>query len=288
MRPGFQDSGHVFSRRPSRGLFGLISCGIAFLALPAAARADGALYNLPPEILHVVLLLPAFLLGIGLHEWAHASTAWRLGDNTAANEGRLSLNPLDHLDPMGTLFIFVAVIKGWPLIGWGRPVPVSLRNFRRPIRDHALVAAAGPMMNVLIAATACVLVAALNTTGGSGGVAGHALRNVDRMLRLVSQVNFMLAVFNLIPIPPLDGSRILENYLDARQTLMMRQIQPYGFMILLVLIQTPLLEVPFGKVWVLMFALWSSPGYSLGFLLAVVAGWSAFLRTIRSQEFGGR
>jgi Zn-dependent protease len=145
-----------------------------------------------------LLLLPIVVASLALHELAHAYVAWRLGDPTAKEQGRLTLNPIAHLDPLGTLmFALTALLAGVPF-GWAKPVPVDPRNFRRPKEGMALVAVAGPAMNFVLALFA---LAVLRHAGLDG-------RAFD-VVALAYLVNVILGLFNLIPIPPLDGSRIV-------------------------------------------------------------------------------
>lgn len=151
----------------------------------------------------LLYLAPIVLASLTLHEVAHAWVAWRLGDPTAKDEGRLTLNPLVHVDPLGALmFVLTYVLAGLPF-GWARPVPVDPRHFRRAKEGMALVAAAGPATNFLVA-LACL------------AVLRHAPLD-DRALEAVGLayiVNVILGLFNLIPIPPLDGSRVVGALMD--------------------------------------------------------------------------
>ena len=162
------------------------------------------------DLMHTVYyVVPAFLLGIVLHEWAHAFVAWRMGDPTGRDLGRLTLNPLKHLDPIGTLMMFVAGI------GWANPVPINARNFRNPRAGIALSAGAGPLMNVAIAAVAIVLIHLLPPEQRDPFLLGHGF-SWFMLLITIAQVNALLAVFNLIPVKPLDGHHFLEVLLPAR------------------------------------------------------------------------
>ena len=163
-------------------------------------------------ILGLVALLPAFVL----HELAHAYTAVALGDPTPRYQGRLTLNPLKHLDLIGTILI---LSTGF---GWARPVEVNPTNFRDPLRDNAVVAAAGPLTNLLLALLAAFGLVALRPSGLT-----------LTFLYQFFAFNVALFVFNLIPIPPLDGSRILTGVLPRRQAYAFRQLEPYGWAILL-------------------------------------------------------
>ena len=170
----------------------------------------------------LLFLLPAVLIAATCHEFAHALVADRLGDPTARQLGRLSLNPLVHVDPLGTLFFVLFSF------GWARPVPVNPRNFANPRLGMLVVALAGPLANIVLAFAVGVLV---KTQGHTGTLWG----DLASMLVLI---NIVLAVFNLIPIPPLDGSRILEGLLPSDQALAYARIQPYGTVVILVLLYT--------------------------------------------------
>jgi Zn-dependent protease len=153
-------------------------------------------------------LLVAFsvlIASLTFHEAAHAWTANRLGDPTARMLGRLSLNPAVHVDVIGTIvFPLLAMLSGIPLLGWAKPVPVDMRNLRHPRRDFAVVAAAGPISNVILAAAGSVVFKLLPAESGGLLVNG---------LELFILLNVMLAVFNMIPVPPLDGGNVLMGIL---------------------------------------------------------------------------
>jgi len=170
----------------------------------------------------LLFLLPAVLIAATCHEFAHALVADRLGDPTPRQLGRLTLNPLVHLDPLGTVFFVLFSF------GWARPVPVNPRNFANPRLGMLVVALAGPLANIVLAFAVGVLVKTQGLTGTLWG-------DLASMLVLI---NIVLAVFNLIPIPPLDGSRILEGLLPSDQALAYARIQPYGTVVILVLLYT--------------------------------------------------
>lgn len=191
----------------------------------------------------VVLVFMAVLVAsLSFHELAHAWTASRLGDQTARHEGRVTLNPAAHVDPIGTLlFPLVAIVSGFPLIGWAKPVPVVPRNLRNPRRDMILVAAAGPASNVLLAGLVWLGYQAMAGSAASG-------LSLERPVLLVVvaalNVNIALAVFNMLPIPPLDGGNVLSNLLPARQSYAFdRLMRPYGFVFLYVLMLTGVLRM---------------------------------------------
>lgn len=195
-----------------------------------------AIWSEPVEELNVVqkviIWTPPVLLAITLHEVAHGRMAWQLGDPTARNLGRLSLNPLRHIDPMGTVVVpLVLLVLGGFLFGWAKAVPVDTRYLRRPLRDMALVALAGPLANVAMAflwAVLCVTTVNLQHSWPSVGLF------LFEMGKAGVAINTILAVLNLLPIPPLDGSRVLVGLLPglARP---FASIEPYGMVVLVVL-----------------------------------------------------
>lgn len=187
-------------------------------------------------------LLVSFLvlvLSLTVHEAAHAWSAYRLGDPTARMLGRLSLNPAVHVDPVGTvLFPLIALVTGLPLIGWAKPVPVDIRHFRVPRRDFALVALAGPVSNLLIATAASALFVPLEHLAEGGAAVPDV---VVSALLLTVIVNVLLAVFNLLPIPPLDGGNVLLGVLPEGAARVIEGLRPYGFLLLYGLMFTGLL-----------------------------------------------
>jgi Zn-dependent protease len=167
-------------------------------------------------------MLPAVLIAATVHEFAHALVADRLGDPTPRHLGRLSLNPLVHLDVLGTLFFILFSF------GWARPVPINPRNFANPRRGMLQVALAGPLANITLAFAVGLLVKARGEAGGPG---------ID-FAAMIVWINVVLAVFNLVPIPPLDGSRILESLLPVEQAAAYARFQPYGTLLILALLYT--------------------------------------------------
>ena len=166
--------------------------------------------------LSLLLTLPIMLLALSLHETAHGWVAWRGGDPTARNLGRLTLNPLKHIDPMGLIFL---MIFGY---GWAKPVPINTRYFRKPKRDMALTAAAGPAANLLLGLINAVLYGlfwglfkAQAYLGLTGMLLTFLLILADTFF-YAAAINFMFMLFNLIPIPPFDGSRIALAFLPDR------------------------------------------------------------------------
>jgi Zn-dependent protease len=195
--------------------------------------------------IHYVQVFISFivlLFSLTIHEMAHAWTADRLGDPTARLLGRVSLNPLVHADPIGTiLFPLLASITGLPLLGWAKPVPVNVRNLRRGRRDFVLVAAAGPTSNLLMAITAAVLLMLVPVTPVTLGEP-NVTAPLASLLSLALQINVLLAVFNMIPLPPLDGGNVVSGLLPERLSLAFNRIRPYGFLLIYALMLTGGLE----------------------------------------------
>tara|TARA_B100002052_G_scaffold259930_1_gene252823 strand:- start:59 stop:688 length:630 start_codon:yes stop_codon:yes gene_type:complete len=153
--------------------------------------------NIEPQI--IILLIPALVFSLSFHEFAHAWMAYRLGDNTAARLGRLTLNPMSHLDPIGSLALF---LMGF---GWAKPVPVDSRYLENPKQDMVKVAAAGPVSNIILAVVAALALRLLFSTD-------LLTDNIKTFLIIFMQINITLAVFNLLPVSPLDGSQIITPF----------------------------------------------------------------------------
>jgi len=186
----------------------------------------------------VVWILPV-VFAITVHEVAHGWMAKKYGDNTASLLGRLTLNPIKHIDPLGTIIIpglLLMTFTGF-IFGWAKPVPVDARNFKNPRRDMALVALAGPLANLLMA-IAWALIARL---GVVIGVEVISLPLIYTGIAGIS-INLVLALINLLPIPPLDGSRILTGMLPARWAWQYNRLERFGFIILLLLLYTGVLS----------------------------------------------
>lgn len=182
------------------------------------------------------IVIPQFIvlvLSLSFHEAAHAWTANRLGDSTARLLGRLTLNPLAHIDWIGTVaFPLIAMLSGVPLIGWAKPVPVNMSHLREPRRDFALVALAGPVSNLILAGGGAILLRLLAPiVPESAQWSGEAINFLFQIVRL----NTLLAVFNMIPVPPLDGGNVLMGVVPERAALGIAWLRPYGFLIIYVL-----------------------------------------------------
>jgi Zn-dependent protease len=184
----------------------------------------------------IFISFAVLLFSLTVHEMAHAWTADRLGDSTARHLGRVSLNPLVHADPIGTvLFPLIALITGAPIIGWAKPVPVDTRALNHPRRDYVLVAAAGPASNLVLAFLAATVLAAITISPQIAGETNVSVP-VARILSSLIRLNVLLAVFNMIPIPPLDGGNVLAGILPRSLGALFNNLRPYGVLLLYALI----------------------------------------------------
>ncbi len=167
----------------------------------------------------LILSAPAILFGLTIHEFSHGWVAWQLGDPTAKMMGRLTLNPLKHLDPIGTIALFLF------RFGWAKPVPIDPRNFRHPTRDMAISSLAGPAANLLTAAVAGLILRVL--------ILFHVGGFIATLISYFVLFNLILCFFNLLPIPPLDGSRLLYHLLPPDLAAGYARLERYGFIILI-------------------------------------------------------
>lgn len=179
------------------------------------------------EFPYVIVTL---IIAFSVHEFAHALVAYKFGDSTAKNQGRLTLNPLKHLDPFGTILIFIAGF------GWARPVPVNRFFFKNPRLAGILVSVAGPLSNLLLAALAYLAWYSMLAFG----IAENMQLGLMDFFNIFIQLNMVLFVFNLLPFPPLDGYRIIEDVVPNNVRPRLTQYESYGVLIFLILVVTPL------------------------------------------------
>lgn len=212
--------------------------------------------QLSEQLISFLTFLPMFFISITVHEFAHAFSASRLGDNTAKNLGRLTLNPFKHADLIGTLIMPIASFaSGFALIGWAKPVPIDRRNFHSPLRDDAIVSAAGPLSNFLLALLFFIFF--------------YLSLNINFQYQsLFANIfwygvffNIFLFAFNLLPIPPLDGSHILFDIFPNKFTASLSTLGVYGSIILMLFIYSPLWKYFIGVI-----------NYFIEFLLSIAGG----------------
>lgn len=177
------------------------------------------------DIQQLLIMVPIFILSISFHEAAHAYSAFYFGDDTAQKQGRLTLNPLSHLDPLGTLVLVLFHF------GWAKPVPVDPRNLKNPDRDMSAIAAAGPLSNLALAVFCVVVIQLVKYQ--------PALHPMINALVIGAWINVMLFIFNLIPVPPLDGGNIIRGFLPSSAKEVFDKIAPYSMLILIVMIYLP-------------------------------------------------
>ena len=187
----------------------------------------------------IVILAPPFLFALTFHELAHGYVAWRLGDPTAKNEGRLTMNPLKHIDPLGVVAFIIMKI------GWAKPVPVNPSYFRDPQKGMLFVALAGPGANIVLAVASAIIVKALIKFPV---LPLFVLQPVAEMLVASVWINVMLAVFNCLPIPPLDGSKVLMGVLPRDMARSYEKLEPFGFVLLLILFYFGILSSIIGPI----------------------------------------
>lgn len=210
------------------------------------------------NLITLIISLFVLLFAITVHEAAHGWAAYKFGDDTASRQGRVSLNPIVHIDPIGTvLFPLILVIVGAPPFGWAKPVPVNPFNLRNPRRDNLWISAAGPASNLMVATFSLLAIVLLKTASpgvadflrsflvGRGGLPRgfYPLEGLTLILFYGVLINIYLAVFNLIPVPPLDGSGVLMGLLSDEAARKYERLRPYGFLIVLALIYLGLLQV---------------------------------------------
>jgi Zn-dependent protease len=196
-------------------------------------------------LINLLLSIPSILLALSVHECAHAWAAYKLGDSTAKNFGRMTINPLKHLDPLGVLCMIVAGF------GWARPVPVNSRNLRNPKKDMVLISLAGPASNIVLAFIGLLILRILQvlvlpalSAAAIGAFGVDAIAMLLQFLMLFCMLNAGLAIFNLLPIPPLDGSHLLALILPSRIYFKYVRYERYISFALVLLLVFNVLDVP--------------------------------------------
>lgn len=185
------------------------------------------------NLLDLIAGIPGLIIAMVIHEYAHARVAVALGDRTPLLMGRLTLNPAAHIDPVGLIMLFLV------RFGWAKPVIIDPRNFKKPRRDDILVSLAGPFANLVTAFLALVALLVIKST------MGHLSVGVYQVFQLIIIYNINFAIFNMIPLPPLDGSHVLVQLLPPKMAYAYARLERYSFLILIVLIMTPVLGMIF-------------------------------------------
>ena len=193
-----------------------------------------------------ILRITQFIILLTFHEWGHAKSANMLGDPTARNQGRMSLNPAVHIDPIGTLFLpLIGTLLGGGYFGWAKPVPVNPYNLKNPRRDIMLIAAAGPLMNIVLTFAIFSIYRVMETFFGFDPSASMIHERIQRELVIMALISVFLAAFNMLPLFPLDGFSVVNGLLPAGASRQFSKLAPYGLPILLALIFLPdLLGIP--------------------------------------------
>ncbi len=209
------------------------------------------------DILRIVFVLIPMILALTVHEFSHAWVAYLLGDDTAARMGRMTLNPVSHIDPIGTLLIpMVGIASGVPFFGWAKPVPVSPVQFTRKLRMKTgmlLCAAAGPVSNLVFALLMAVLLGFIGPSAiqdiGEGVTNAHVA--VVRLVGWTLVINVGLFVFNLLPIPPLDGSKVLAGVLPDRQLYILEFLSRYSFVLFIAVLMVGGRFIGYPVFWII-------------------------------------
>ncbi|MDD5774231.1 MAG: site-2 protease family protein [bacterium] len=196
------------------------------------------------QVSELAISIPVLLFSVIIHECAHGWTAEKFGDPTARAMGRLTLNPLPHIDPFGTVLlpILLAMAKSPIMIGWAKPVPVNFQNLRNPKKDILWVGISGPVVNILMAIVSGLLSKILILATINNANIFSVLLPIRFMLKTSIDINIILAVFNMTPIPPLDGSRFVYSLLPDKLAYYYGSMEKYGFFVLLLLMYTGILN----------------------------------------------
>jgi len=190
-------------------------------------------------LIDLLYIIPIFLISLTVHEVAHAYTAWKMGDPTAKSMGRITLNPLKHIDPIGLLMLIII------RFGWAKPVQINPNNFKNPKKGMAISALAGPVSNLLMATCGAALLGIINYIYYNNAAQSITFVEMSRnFLYYFVFLNILLAVFNFLPVPPLDGSRIVTYFLPRKYAYYYNYVERYGFLILFIGLWTGILSKP--------------------------------------------
>lgn len=207
----------------------------------------------------IPLVAMAIIIALSVHEFAHAYVAYKFGDDTAKRQGRLTLSPMSHLDPIGMIAV---LILGF---GWARPVPVNPYNFKRPRLAGVLVSIAGPISNLILSAIGLIIWYSLLRFGVLDAIPFAVADTLGQFFQIFIVLNIVLFVFNLLPIPPLDGYRVIEDLAPANVRAKMTQYEKYGAIALLILVITPLDRYTIQPIFSVVIP------HVLGFLQSIIA-----------------
>lgn len=214
------------------------------------------MFDISESVIRISIMAVPFLLAVTVHEVAHGLTSYWFGDPTAKLMGRLTLNPIKHLDPMGTMVFLITALTGGFIIGWAKPVPVDPRYYKKNIRLAIIVvSAAGAVVNFAMAGLFLVAYKFMQANPPLAGEVPFFFEPVYLICQFGVVINVILGVFNLLPIPPLDGSKILAELLPPDLAFKYLQLERYGFIILIVLVMTGGLRFVFGPIWQLLMAI---------------------------------
>ena len=189
------------------------------------------------SILDMLMIIPAIIIGISFHEYAHAMAAIALGDNTPKAQGRDTLNPIAHIDPIGFICLLIAHF------GWGRPVQIDVRNFKKPLRDQMLVALAGPVMNLVISFVSLIIYNIVLNLNLLNGLNETVALMIDAVLTYMVIINVSLFIFNLLPLPHFDGTKVLMYFLPTKGQIVLLKLERYSFIVFLLIILTDIPEL---------------------------------------------
>jgi Zn-dependent protease len=223
------------------------------------------------DIANFIIWFVVLIFSLSFHEAAHAWTSEKFGDSTGRYQGRITLNPRAHIDPIGTILIpIINYFTGFPLLGWAKPVQTNPRMWRDKRKANILVSAAGPVSNLILASASFFIIKVL-MIGGVVGVGGHSIYQIvipkalessfmtplSVLLSVILILNVALCVFNLLPIPPLDGSHVLEEFLPYEAARIYEQLRPYGFLVLMAFLLFGVLGFIFSPIYKLIFGMLS-------------------------------